>query len=84
MNLADDVGEQANSSDSDESIDKKDKVQGKNGKQYEEVAMSSLDVSLSAYASSTARDSAAVLNHPTNAALPEDNEIVEATNEDEE
>lgn len=80
MNLADDVGEQANSSDSDESIDKKEKAQGKNGKQYEEVAMSSLDVSLSA----TARDSTAVLNHPTTAALPEDNEIVEATNEDEE
>jgi len=84
MNLADDVAENANSSDSDESIDKKDKVQGKHGKQYEEVAMSSLDVSLSAYPSSTARDSAAVLNQAAKEVLPEDNEIVEATEEDEE
>lgn len=79
MNLADDVAE-GNSSDSDESIDKKEKM---NGKHYEEVAMSSLDVSLTARPTSTARDSAAVLNQAA-PALPEDNEIVEATNEDEE
>lgn len=82
MNLADDVA-QDNSSDSDEDVNKnnKTKINGE-GDVYDEIAMASLDNSVS-----TARmDSAAIINPKNDAApaLPEDKEIVEATEEDEE
>lgn len=84
MNLADDVNEQACSSDSDEDVNKDNKTKMEGENVYDEIAMASLSMDNSI---STARqDSAAMINHKNDEApaLPEDNEIVEATNEDEE
>lgn len=80
MNLADDIAED-NSSDSDDDANKNNKTK-MNDKVYDEIAMASFDISMS-----TARmDSAAIIvpKNDSAPALPEDNEIVEETNEEEE
>lgn len=84
MNLADEVAEGANSSDSDEPAEDGDKAATKNADgNYEEVAMASMSMDASI---STARmDSACVLVSSDSAnALPEDREIVEEADEEEE
>lgn len=86
MNLADDVAEGANSSDSDEPVEDGDKRQTKKGDgKYEEVAMASLSMDASI---STARMDSAAMLAPSGSssadALPEDREIVEEVDEEEE
>lgn len=84
MNLADDVNEGAESSDSDEPAQDGDKATTKkDNAKYEEVAMASLSMDASV---STARmDSAAMLAPSSSGdALPEDREIVEEADEEEE
>lgn len=82
MNLADDIAE-ANSSDSDDNANKNNKTKMVGvDKVYDEIDLASFDNSIS-----TARmDSAAIIvpKNDSAPALPEDNEIVEETNEEEE
>lgn len=83
MNLADEVAEGANSSDSDEPADG-DKAATKNADgKYEEVAMASM--SMDASISTSRMDSACILvSSVSDNALPEDREIVEEADEEEE
>jgi len=85
MNLADEVAEGANSSDSDEPVDGDKATTKKGNEKYEEVAMAS--VSMDASLSTARMDSACVLQPSSSGsmdALPEDREIVEEVDEEEE